>query len=76
MDDGYTLDVLAKIQPNHYLVAAAKGSSPSGNSGADPGQNENDGDQRRAIASRMVKSATSDAAREAMESMAAALGLN
>ena len=76
MGDGYSLDVLAKIQPNHYLVAAAKGSSPSGKSGVDPGQSESDSQQKKDIASRMVKSATSDAACEAMESMAAALGLN
>jgi len=78
MGDGYTLmGTLAKMKPDHYLVAAAQGRKPDGATGALPASEGALGDQeKRAIASCMVRSADSDESRAAMERMMKALGLN
>ena len=78
MGDGYTLvGTLAKMKPDHYLVAAAQGGKPSGATGAPPpSEGTLSNQEKRAIASRMVRSADSNESRAAMERMTKALGLN
>ena len=68
---------LATINPNHYLVLAAQEGKPQTPSQTSSGAAGGDlRAEQQAIVTRMSRSATSDDARIAMESMAKALGLN
>ena len=78
MEDDFTLlGTLGKIKPDHFLVVAASGgtqgttSQSSGGAGGDNAKVD-----QQAIVARMTRSATSDDARKAIESVAKALGLN